>query len=208
MAQINLTFLVILLTIFCIFGMVEPTCRRCSRSRAFVEKQCQATRYSKLCVQTLLPYVNSTIQTQQQLAQVALSVSLSRSRYTRVYVIGVAKELEQTRTPDYAAVQDCLDQINDGVTQIAQSVKEFRQMGVDGEKQFLWHESNVQSWVSAALTDATACMDGFSTYTIKSKVKATIKAKVLNVAQLTSNALALFNGYTARHRASFRAKKP
>lgn len=208
MALTSLTFLVILLTIFCLSGMVEPACRRCSRSRAFVEKQCQATRYTKLCVQGLLPFVNSTIHTQQQLAQVALSVSLSRARYTRAYVIGVSKQLRQRRTPDYAAVEDCLNQINDGVLQIAQSVKEFRQMSIDGEKQFLWHESNVQSWVSAALTDATACIDGFSTYTIKSKVKATIKAKVLNVAQVTSNALALFNGYTARHRASFRAKKP
>ncbi|KAF1002330.1 hypothetical protein AG4045_021509 [Apium graveolens] len=161
MALISLTFLVILLTIFCLSGMVEPACRRCSRSRAFVEKQCEATLYTRLCIQGLLPFVNSRIQTQQQLAQVALS-----------------------------------------------SVKEFRQMSVDGEKQFLWHESNVQSWVSAALTDATACIDGFSTYSINSRVKATIKAKVLNVAQVTSNALALFNGYTARQRASFRAKKP
>ncbi|KAL8111426.1 pectinesterase inhibitor 9-like [Apium graveolens] len=187
--------------------MVEPACRRCSRSRAFVEKQCEATLYTRLCIQGLLPFVNSRIQTQQQLAQVALSVSLTRARYTRTYVIGVSKQL-QRRAPDYAAVQDCLNQINDGVTQIAQSVKEFRQMSVDGEKQFLWHESNVQSWVSAALTDATACIDGFSTYSINSRVKATIKAKVLNVAQVTSNALALFNGYTARQRASFRAKKP
>ena len=136
-----------------------------------------------------------------------MSVSLARALYTRAYVTKVAKLLQQTSTPDYFAVQDCLNQINDGVTQIAQSVKEFRQMSIDGEKQFLWHESNVQSWVSAALTDATTCIDGFSAYTIRGKVKATIKAKVLNVAQVTSNALALFNGYTARHRASFRAKK-
>lgn len=187
--------------------MVEPTCHRCSRSRAFVEKRCQSTRYLKLCVQSLLPHVNSTIQTQEQLAQVALSVSLARARYTRAYVIKVAKQLQQTRTSDHLAVQDCLDQINDSVTQIAQSIKEFRQMCIDGEKQFFWHESNVQSWVSAALTDATTCIDGFSAYTIRGKIKATIKAKVLNVAQVTSNALALFNGYTARHRASLRAKK-
>jgi len=32
------------------------------------------------------------------------------------------------------------------------------------------------------------------------KVKATIKAKVLNVAQVTSNALALFNGFASRYK--------
>ncbi|KAG5579831.1 hypothetical protein H5410_050458 [Solanum commersonii] len=34
------------------------------------------------------------------------------------------------------------------------------------------------------------------------KMKAMIKAKVLNVAQVTTNALGLFNGFAARHKAS------
>lgn len=205
MANITSLFLALLFTIFCIFGTVEPA----SRARAFVEKQCQSTRYPKLCVQCLLVHVNSSIQTQEQLAQIALTLSLAKARYTRAYVVGVAKQLGQAKTNDNVAVRDCLDQINDGIAQIAQSIKEFRQMSRDGEQQFIWHESNVQSWVSAALTDASICLEGFSGNAIGGRDKAIIKAKVLNVAQLTSNALALFNGYSARHRASFRAvKKP
>lgn len=33
-------------------------------------------------------------------------------------------------------------------------------MGKDGDENFLRHESNVQTWVSAALTDATTCING------------------------------------------------
>ncbi|CAK9154497.1 unnamed protein product [Ilex paraguariensis] len=178
----------------------QPGGHRDSRVRAYVEGQCRATLYPKLCVQCLTSYVNSTLKTPQQLAQIALTVSLARARYTQVYVTLVAKQLNQTKARDYQAVKDCLDQINDGVDQISQSIKELQRMGLVGEEEFGWHESNVRTWVSTALTDATTCIDGFYGSAMDGKVKATIKAKVLNVAQLTSNALALFNRFAARHR--------
>ncbi|KAI8030579.1 hypothetical protein LOK49_LG01G01327 [Camellia lanceoleosa] len=58
-------------------------------------------------------------------------------------------------------------------------------------KDFLWHMSNVETWVSAALTDENTCLDGFSGRALDGNVKASIKARVTNVAQVTSNALAL-----------------
>ncbi|KAJ0860471.1 putative pectinesterase inhibitor domain-containing protein [Helianthus annuus] len=81
-------------------------------------------------------------------------------------------------------------------------------MGKDGEEKFSWHESNVQSWVSAALTDATTCMDGILGDEIGSKTKSMIKARFLNVKQLASNSIALFSRFTARHRASRAIKNP
>ncbi|KAK8998396.1 hypothetical protein V6N11_083787 [Hibiscus sabdariffa] len=51
-----------------------------------------------------------------------------------------------------------------------------------------WHIANVDTWVVAALTDVNRCINEFSGHRM-SKMKATIKSKVLNVAQLTSNAL-------------------
>lgn len=207
MAQVLLSLVALFLTIFSHATVVKSAVHRRSRVRAFVESQCRMTLYPKLCVQCLSSQVNTTLQSPQQLAQAALTVSLARAKVTRAYVIEVTKQLKQTNYRHFQAVKDCLDEINDSVDQITQSIKELRQMGQDGEDQFIWHESNVHTWVSAALTDATTCIDGFLRHDIGGKVKATIKAKMLNVAQVTSNALALFNRFTARHRAS-RAKKP
>ncbi|KAA8515920.1 hypothetical protein F0562_019099 [Nyssa sinensis] len=113
-----------------------------------------------------------------------------------------ANQLKQMKAKEYQAVKDCLAQINDGVGQLSQSIKELRRMGQDRVENFMWHESNVQTWVSTALTDATTCIDGFSGKAMGGKLRAIIKAKVLNVAQVTSNALALFNRFAARHRAN------
>ncbi|XP_059636063.1 pectinesterase inhibitor 9-like [Cornus florida] len=201
MAKISLCVLLLLLSISCVTGVPEPAFHRGSRARAFIEAQCQATRYFNLCVQCLSNnYVNTSTPNPQELAQVALTVSLVRARYTRAYVTEVATQLEQTKAKEYQVVKDCLDQINDGVDQLTQSIKELRRMGRAGANDFMWHTNNVQTWLSTALTDATTCIDGFSGYAMGGKQRATIKAKVLNLAQVTSNALALFNRFVSRHR--------
>lgn len=208
MAQVSLSIIFLLLTIFCATSTADRTVQRHSRARAFVQAQCRSTQFPKLCFESLFGHVNVTMQSQRQLAQIALTVSLAKARYTSAYVTGVAEHFSQTRGSDYQAVKDCLRQINDGVGQIALSIKELGQMDRDGEGAFFWHESNVKSWISAAQTDASTCIDGFSGHAVGGKIKATIKAKVLNVAQVTSNALALFNRFAARHRAERANKKP
>ncbi|TKY68018.1 21 kDa protein [Spatholobus suberectus] len=60
--------------------------------------------------------------------------------------------------------------------------------------------SDVQTWVSAALTDASTCTDGFQeTATDGTDIKTTVRGQVVQVAQLTSNALALINQLANSH---------
>ncbi|CAN4111776.1 unnamed protein product [Withania somnifera] len=173
-----------------------------TRVNKLVESQCRRTRYPKLCMASLSNYV-TTASEPQELAQVALKVSLAKAIYTKAYVKNVCKNLEKTKAKDYQAVKDCLVQISDGVSLLSNSVRELHHLNLDKETEFVWHRSNVQTWLSTVLTNTFTCMDGISSYKLGGyKVKATIKAKVLNVAQVTSNALALFNVYAVRHKAS------
>nr|XP_043630685.1 pectinesterase inhibitor 9-like [Erigeron canadensis] len=207
MAQImTISLLFVSLTILGFLGTVESR----SRARTYLEAQCKPTLYPDLCVRTLLPFANKKeVPSPQKIAQISLTTCLAKARFTKAYVDMIAKEFNRTRNPEeYQALEDCLQQINNGVNQITQSVKELRKMGNDGEENFTWHESNVQSWVGAALTDTTTCIDGFLGDEIGSKAKSMIKARFLNVKQLASNSLALLNRFTARHRASRAIKNP
>ncbi|KAI8026598.1 Pectinesterase inhibitor 9 [Camellia lanceoleosa] len=204
MAQLSLSLLLLLSSLF-IAGTASPNG---PPARAFVELQCRATLYPRLCIQYLSINANTSEQSPQQLAQLALMVCLARAQYTRAYVTKVASQLKKMKAKEYQAVKDCLDQINDGVDQLSQSIIELKRIIQDGEGNFMWHMSNVQTWLSTALTDANGCIDGFSGHAMGGKVKATIKARVLNVAQMTSNALALFNRFAARHRATGATTKP
>ncbi|CDO97712.1 unnamed protein product [Coffea canephora] len=201
MAKISFSFL-LLLSAISIAAAIELTSNRGSGFRAFIEQECRGTQYFQLCVHCLSIFAHSTTQTPEQLAQVALKVSLVRARYARAYITKVAQDLKLKKTKDYQAVHDCLEQINDGVDQLTNSVKELGRMSIATETDFFWHQSNVNSWMSTAVTEALTCMDGISGHAIGSKVKSTIRAKVLNVAQVTTNALDFFNRYVSRHRAS------
>lgn len=202
---ISLSFLIFCLLILTLtlVQAKHPIVRRRSRARAFIELQCQKTLYPDLCIRSLSYYVNNftTTLSQQKLAQIALKVSLARAESTQVYVTEVAKGLKRTKGKDYLAIKDCLEQINDGVEQLTNCIKETSSIKENGEsRDFPWHASNVQTWMSAALTDASFCIDGFSGRALGGKTKSMIKAKVLNLEQATSNALSLFNRFAARYR--------
>ncbi|KAM3322961.1 21 kDa protein [Capsicum chacoense] len=192
----------ILLVIFSIF-FVEAV----AIVPKFVELQCKRTRYPNLCASSLAAHLNPKSQDPQEIAQVALKVSIVKAVYTKNYLRIVSKELEQKKTKEYQVVKDCLDQMSDSVSQLTNSFKELQRMkSVEySEGDFAWCQSNVQTWLSTVLTDSYICMDGFDGYPMSGKMMAMIKARVLNVAQVTSNTLALFNGYAAWHRANSNA---
>ncbi|XP_071718055.1 pectinesterase inhibitor 9-like [Rutidosis leptorrhynchoides] len=206
MAHLFLSFLILSFTIFGFSAVVESR----SRARMYLDSQCKSTRYPNVCVQTLLPYVNKRGQPSSQLqAQISLASCLSKARFVKTYMNIVANKLNKRSSfGSYKEIKECLHQINDGVKQISQSFKELQQMGKDGYENFVWHESNVQTWISTALTDATSCVDGIRGDGISDTDKAVIQAKILNVKQLASNSLALFTRFTAKYRAAHGIRVP
>ncbi|KAK4379408.1 hypothetical protein RND71_001270 [Anisodus tanguticus] len=189
--------LVLLLTIaiFVVEGAIVST---------FVESQCKRTRYPDLCMSSLATHVNPTSQDPQEIAQVALKVSIVKAVYTKNYLKIVSKALKQNKAKEYQAVKDCLDQMSDSVSQLTNSFKEFQHMksAEYSAGDLAWCQNNVQTWLSTVLTDTYICTDGFNGYPMGGKAMAMIKARVLNVAQVTSNTLALLNEFAVRHRVS------
>ena len=215
MAKLCLPLLLILLSIFSLSSTVEPAfsskhTARQSRARENIEAACRSTLYRDLCIRCLSTYVkpNMTIQSPQELAQIALTASLYRALYARRFVLNVVRQIN-TMKRENQVFKDCLQQINDSVDQLSGSIRELRRLEnkpVDDD--LFWHISNVESWTGAALTDANTCVEALPGPKM-SKLKATIKGKMLNVAQTTSNALALFHRFATRYRAAASAtKKP
>lgn len=204
--KLNLSLLIILIYLVSISESVEPSLPKRVDTMAFIKASCKNTLYQDLCIRYLSKFTNPTMEDPQQLAHIALSVSLSRALHTRAYLMKVTQELNiMKNTRDYSSVQDCLSQINDSVDQLEQSMREIgllkRLSSLAIDNRFLWHISNVETWVSTALTDANTCVNSFSGHKI-SKLKALIRVRAQNVVEVTSNALALFHGYAAKYRAA------
>ncbi|KAJ8552783.1 hypothetical protein K7X08_020176 [Anisodus acutangulus] len=151
----------------------------------FIKTSCGTTLYPKLCIETLSPYSNSIQTSPMELANSALTVSLKGAKSTTTKISKMSKE--QNLGPEEAhALMDCVENMEDSVDDLQKSLLEMKNLnGPDFEEKM----GNVMTWVSAALTDEDTCMDGFEGN--NGEVKATIRTYIVNVAQLTSNALAL-----------------
>ncbi|CAI9755365.1 unnamed protein product [Fraxinus pennsylvanica] len=193
MAKLSIYFLLLLSSHYMlVIANSDPT--------NFIKTSCRATLYPALCIQCLSTYASTIRQSELQLAQVALAVSLSRARSASNFISKLAKRRGRKQR-GYQATKDCIEIMGDTVYQLNRSIKELGRMrrrftGQD----FAWHVSNVQTWVSAALTNENTCLDGFSGPAMNGNAKAAIRKRVLNVAQVTSNALALVNRFADRHR--------
>ncbi|XVF52682.1 hypothetical protein PTKIN_Ptkin05aG0038000 [Pterospermum kingtungense] len=166
----------------------------------YIVASCKATRYPALCVQCLSAYASAIRQNEQHLAQTALSVGLSRAKSAAAYVAKMNK-VRGIKPRERQAVKDCIENMRDSVDRLSQSVEELGHVGRATGRDFVWRMSNVQTWVSAALTDHNSCLDGFAGKGMDGNIKAAIRQRVVNVAQVTSNALALVNRFATRHRA-------
>lgn len=132
-------------------------------------------------------------------ALAALSLSLSRTKSAESFVSNLTKH-KGLKQREKQPTEDCLQFLGDSIDLIRDSVQELRSLrgGASG-RDFLWHISNVQTWVSAALTDDDTCLDGFADKALDGQVKDSIRVRVTNAVQVTSNALALVNQLAKTH---------
>ncbi|XP_022737044.1 21 kDa protein-like [Durio zibethinus] len=206
MARLGILALVFSFALY-MAGIAASASTRNSSPTDYIVASCKATRYPALCVQCLSGYARAIQQNEQHLAQTALSVSLSRAQSAAAFVAKMT-QVRGIKPRERQAVKDCVENMGDSVDRLSQSVKELSHMGRAVGQDFMWHMSNVQTWVSAALTDENTCLDGFAGHVMDGNIKVAIRRRVVNVAQVTSNALALVNRFAARHRAAAPNEKP
>lgn len=155
----------------------------------FIKASCETTRYPDLCYKTLSPYATSIQTNAMELANAALNVCLKSAKTTSKSVKELLKGRDLSMR-DGQAVEDCLENLSDYVDEMKKSMVEMKDL--DGPD-FNEKMGNLKTWVSAALTDEDTCTDGFQEDSaVKNvKIKETIRGYIVNIAELTSNALAL-----------------
>lgn len=195
MARAALTLSLIFVSVFFIPTKIESTTVAATNPATnFIKASCRATTYPVVCVQSLSVYAPTIQRSPRQLVQTALSVSLERAQSTQTFVVRLTK-FRGLKPKERAAIKDCLEEMSDNVDRLSKSIKELKSMGQERGKEFIWHMSNVETWVSAALTDDSTCIDGFSGRALNGRIKSSIRARMTNLAQVTSNALALCNHF-------------
>ncbi|KAM0019965.1 putative pectinesterase [Helianthus debilis subsp. tardiflorus] len=155
----------------------------------YIRTSCSTTRYPETCFSTLSKYSGAVQHDPSLLATAAIHVALTNATRMAFYVSKVSRH----NTTESAAIHDCASVFGDAVDEIYKSHKEMKRLGWTGES-VRFQLSNVQTWMSAALTNEDTCTDGFEDVA-DSGVKTKVLDRVVAVKEVTSNALSLVNSY-------------
>ncbi|KAK9115791.1 hypothetical protein Sjap_014738 [Stephania japonica] len=172
----------------------------------FIRTSCNATLYPDICYKSLSRYALAVQRDPAQLARVAVAVSLTKARRMAQYVSAMSHRTIGAEPKALSALRDCFSTFGDAVDEIRSSLAELRRMpsagsasgsGPSAADDFRFQMSNVQTWMSAALTNEDTCTDGFDVVA-DSPVKAGVCDQATKVRKVTSNALALVNSFAAK----------
>ncbi|CAN6970382.1 hypothetical protein IGI04_033551 [Brassica rapa subsp. trilocularis] len=161
----------------------------------FVKSSCTVTTYPRLCVASLSTHA-SLIQTSPKLmAHAALNITLASAKATSVMMVRLSSS-SQLKPREVSAMRDCVEELGDTLDELRKSIGEMGQLSGSSYEVYM---SDIQTWVSAALTDENTCTDGFEGDDMNGKVKIFVRERILVIAHLTSNALALINHFASIH---------
>ncbi|XP_057476997.1 21 kDa protein-like [Actinidia eriantha] len=162
-------------------------------STEFIRTSCSATIYPTLCITSLSSHASAIQTSPKLLAHTALSVTLDTTQSTSAMMVKLSHS-HGLSPREVAAMQDCVEEVGDSVDQLRRSLGEMNQ--IKGSN-FALMMSDIQTWVSAALTDVDTCSEGFAGNNMNGNMKNVVRGRIVNIAHLTSNALALINSYAS-----------
>ena len=147
--------LVLSLSMFQLFSLIIPciAVRSLLSSQAntdYIRTSCKASRYPDLCYDSLQMYAPKIKTSPKMLALTALNVTLELSKQSQIPVQRLA-ETKGLSSVVNMAMGDCMKQLKATEKELAKSKNEL-DLIVDPANSRL-KMSNVQTWVSAALTD-------------------------------------------------------
>jgi pectinesterase inhibitor-like protein len=140
-------------------------------------------------------YADSIQTNRLRLTNTALNVTLASAKSTSVSMSTIAKS-HGLNPKEVAAMKDCVEVLSESVDELRRSINEIGHLSTSN---FELTMSDLQTWVSAALTDENTCTEGFQEINATGNIKTIVRGKIVQVAQLTSNALALINKLATSH---------
>ncbi|XVF52680.1 hypothetical protein PTKIN_Ptkin05aG0037700 [Pterospermum kingtungense] len=160
-------------------------------NKEYIKDSCRATTYPKLCLKSLSHHASKIKANPMLLAHSALNTTYFAAKATSRLLKDMSR-VHGLRPNEAAAMIDCIGDISDSMQQLQKSTEEMdRAEGSDLQVQM----NDIQMWVNTALEEEETCMNALANKAIKRKVKIGVRRRIIKVAHLTSNALALVKSF-------------
>lgn len=154
----------------------------------YVRDACSVTRHQDICVRTLASFSSTAKRSPSKWARAGVSVTVGELKSVAQHLIEL-KNRQLLRGRNRIALSDCIELFQDAVDELHKSLSVLRKLS---KSTFDIQMGDLNTWISAALTDEDTCLDGFEGNKAGKQVKL-LQSWVLNATYITSNALALVN---------------
>eukprot|EP01018_Ginkgo_biloba_P036956 Gb_03174 [translate_table: standard] len=147
----------------------------------FVKSACSQTRYPDMCASSMVSYPGYQTASPKDMMNIAVQASMKRAKRAHSFAMSLTNNAMSKK--ERAAWQDCLELFEDTMDHLNVSVSNPVQKKA----------GDVQTWLSAALTNQDTCLNGFRDLNATShNIKSLMFPKAINVSQLVSISLAMF----------------
>lgn len=164
----------------------------------FIDKTCKDLLHRSVdftsCKKWLLPLAGGLVpKNNRELFKAALQLTISKTTSTAT---NIAQYISATNAPAGGALRDCMDNLKDAKAEMARSAEEMKRLPGGGQSA-LGIISDIQTWLSSAVTDEATCLDGLKEAgkKVDAAVNATVQAMVAPAVEVTHITLALFNQF-------------
>ena len=163
-------------------GSLKSPCN----SSELIYTACSKSLYPELCISTLVTYpgVDQLVETKDV---VPLTVKATMDRAWQSMALNIVLPDETER----AAYEDCVELLHDTIYHLNASLVNMQAMSRKNPLSIL---SDVNTWLSAALTNQDTCLEGFQHLIIAAggNAKSNITNESKKLSELISNSLAMF----------------
>ncbi|KAK7396896.1 hypothetical protein VNO78_18058 [Psophocarpus tetragonolobus] len=152
-----------------------------------VREACSVTRFQSLCVETLAHFSSTAGRSPSKWARAGVSVSIGEVKRVRAY-LSELKRHGHMKGRNRVALSDCVECFAYALDELHKSLGVLRSLS---KSTFSTQMGDLNTWISAALTDEETCLEGFEAKN-DMQIKL-LQNQVQNASCITSNALALVN---------------
>ncbi|XP_050365958.1 pectinesterase inhibitor 6-like [Argentina anserina] len=184
---------------FFAFLIIPTSLAAGNADRSYVEDACSVTRYRDLCIHSLASFSSIAKKSPSRWARAGVSVTLGETKNVAGYLVTLKKQKNGMKGKSGAALSDCIECFGNAIDELHKSLGVLRKLS---RTTFVTQMGNLNTWLSAALTDGNTCLDGFEEDQRGKQIKS-LQSRVLRATRFTSNALALANKLAATGLESF-----
>ncbi|XVF72661.1 hypothetical protein PTKIN_Ptkin12aG0137900 [Pterospermum kingtungense] len=148
---------------------------------------CEGTLYPDLCVSTLSVVPDLTSKSLPELISATLNQTMYEVRLSSANCTNIEKRLRNYNTLEETAINDCLELFDNTLAELRVALADLAPKKLAVSKNY----HDLQTVLSAAMTNQYTCLDGFSHS--KGNIKSIIKKGLHNISHHVSNSLVMLN---------------